>query len=196
MNNILLDELPTSYEGYHINTSFRIGVQVALISEDDELIEHEKTALICELLFGDEDGKIEHMPSAEITKQCINWFMSGWFHDKNVEGPNNGKIMDYDIDQFRIYADFLAIYGIDLNTVDMHWWAFQGLLWNMPHEKSSFLQTIELRTKKPRKNASVEEKKAIEAGHKRYDLKQKAKEYTSEEIKKIDEFDKLYLKPK
>lgn len=193
MNNILLDELPTSYEGYPINSSFRIGIMICLALEDIELTRSEQTQIVCSLLLGDEDGVIKNIPDNDTLQRCIEWFLSGWNHDNEVESEHkNIRLMDYDIDQFRIYADFLSIYGLDLNTVDLHWWAFQGLLWNMPFERSSFLQAIEIRTKKPRKGASMEERKAIEKAHKHFDLKQNKKvEFTKEEEAKIDAFDAL-----
>ncbi len=194
MNNILLDELPTEFEGYNVNTSFRVGIQISLMQDDPDLASNERVMLMTELLFGDEDGKINQLPDNETFMRCVEWFMSGWYHDKTVEKEDNRKLIDYDIDQFRIYADFISIYGIDLNTAELHWWAFQGLLWNMPHERSAFLQAIELRTKKPRKNASPEERKAIERGHKIYDLDQPKIELTVEQEQKIDAYDKLFGK--
>ena len=192
MNNILLDALPTEYEGVKVNTSFRIGIQLALLQEETGLTNRERAILSMQLLFGDEDGNVKQVPKN--ISECIRWFMTGWDHDRRVSSENqNKRLIDYDVDQFRIYADFLNIYGIDLNTADLHYWAFQGLLWNMPHERSSFLQCIEIRTKKPRKGASAEERKAISDGHKRYDLPQSKKEviYTAEEEAKIDAFDKM-----
>lgn len=192
MNNILLDALPTEYEGVKVNTSFRIGIQLALLQEETDLTNRERAILSMQLLFGDEDGNVKQVPKN--ISECIRWFMTGWDHDRRVSSENqNKRLIDYDVDQFRIYADFLNIYGIDLNTADLHFWAFQGLLWNMPHERSSFLQCIEIRTKKPRKGASAEERKAISDGHKRYDLPQSKKEvtYTAEEEAKIDAFDKM-----
>lgn len=194
MNNILLDELPTEFEGYPINTSFRIGVQISLIHTDRDLASIEKTALVKQLLFGDEDGDIANMPDNETFTRCYEWFMTGWFHDKNVASEETRRLMDFDVDQYRIYADFLSIYGIDLNTAELHWWAFQGLLWNLPAERSAFLQAIEIRTKKPRKGASPEERKAIEHGHKIYDLDQAPAELSREEINKIDAYDRLFGK--
>ncbi len=80
----------------------------------------------------------------------------------------------------------------------MHWWMFCELLWNKPSRLSSFMQVLEIRQKKPTKGASIEEKKAVENGHKLYDLKQKVvkKEYTPEEIKAIDEYDRWMAEQK
>lgn len=188
--------MPTEWHGYHINTGFHIGVQITLLMEDNAVNERMRATILSQLLFGDEDGYISSMPETmEELEECITWFMSGWSHDNNSSGDNsNEKLMDYDIDQGRIYADFLHIYGIDLETAEMHWWKFNWLLWNMPHDKSSFLQVIGYRQEKPRKGATAEERKAIVKRQEIYGLKQKPKKYKREEVKAIDEFDKMMAK--
>lgn len=195
MNNVLMDELPREWNGYVINTWFQIGIQITLLQDDDELSEKEKTEMIIYLLFGNDDGSIRDFPmEKEEQETCISWFLNGWYLDNVVNTDNKDiKMMDYDVDQWRIYADFLQIYHIDLAELDMHWWMFQGLLWNMPVENSSFMQCLQIRQKQPHKGATAEEKKAIQLGHKRFDLKQKNKKnnvYTSEEEAKIDDYDK------
>lgn len=195
MYNVFLDELPNVWNGYTLNTWYQIGVQIYLLEDDEELSKEEKTSLIIQLLFSNEDGSIREFPqSMEELSECIGWFLSGWFTDRSVDdGEPKKKVLDYDIDQWRIYADFLSIYHIDLSTSDMHWWAFQGLLWSMPYEQSSLMKVLEIRQKKPRKDASAEERRQIQLAHQRYDLKQSKKEkiYTSEEKTKIDSYDAM-----
>ena len=193
MNNVLLDELPTSWNGYQVNTWFQIGIQIQLLQDDIEMSKEEKANLMVYLLFANDDGALrEHPTTTEELADCVKWFLQGWYHDNSVEVQNKKRIMDFDVDQWRIYADFMQIYHIDLNTSDMHWWMFNGLLWNMPHEQSSFMQVLEIRQKKPRKKASAEERKAIDQGHKIYDLKAIKKEvvYTKEEENAIDDYDR------
>ena len=201
MNNILLDDLPHEWNGYIVNTWFQIGVQLSLLQEDKDISDMERAEIMIRLLFENADGSIREFPqSMEELEQCIKWFMNGWYLDNVVEPEKKElRMMDYDIDQWRIYADFLQIYHIDLSVSDMHWWMFQGLLWNMPMEQSSFMQCLEIRQKKPRKGATAAEKKAIEMGHKRFDLKPKrklVKAYTTEEEKKIDAYDEMMAKAK
>lgn len=190
MNNVLYESLPTEWNGYHINTGFHIGVQIALLMEDESVNERVRMQILLQLLFGDENGEIEKCPtSIDEVQECLDFFMSGWNHDKSSKQENQERIMDYNIDQGRIYADFMQIYGIDLQTTEMHWWKFNWLLWNMPRERSSFMQVIEIRTKKPRKGASIDERKAITKGKEVYGLKQKGKKYSEEEINAIDKYD-------
>ena len=103
-------------------------------------------------------------------------------------------MVDYDVDQWRIYADFRQIYGIDLAKVEyMHWWMFSGLLWNMPYRQSSFLQVVQTRQERPRNGASAEERRNLSKMKKIYAIEQldEKKEYTEEEKNSIDEFDRM-----
>ncbi len=190
-NNILYEPLPTEWNGYQVNTWFQIGIQVQLMIEDDSLSDYEKNESLLWLLFGEEEELREH-PQNEELGECISWFLNGWCHDNSPKQKEKQKVMDYYIDQYRIYADFRQIYGINLNEADMHWWEFCGLLWNMPYKQSSFLRVIEIRTKKIQKNMSKEEKEATEKAQETYSLEQKeTAEYTDEEKSKIDEYDRM-----
>ena len=188
MINVMLDPLPDEWHGYEINTSFRIGIQVLLVQYDKELNEYEKSDALIWLLFDDR----EH-PDGEELQECVEWFLNGWFHDKSGSSQDKRRLIDYDVDQWRIYADFRQIYGIDLSLDDMHWWMFNGLLWNMPHERSAFMQVIEIRRKKITSKMGREEKKAVQEAQQIYALDQPEvkKEYTEDEKGAIDEYDRM-----
>ena len=188
MINVMLDPLPDEWHGYEINTSFRIGIQVLLVQYDKELNEYEKSDALIWLLFDDR----EH-PDGEELQECVEWFLNGWFHDKSGSSQDKRRLIDYDVDQWRIYADFRQIYGIDLSLDDMHWWMFNGLLWNMPHERSAFMQVIEIRRKKITSKMGREEKKAVQEAQQIYALDQPEvkKEYTEDEKGASDEYDRM-----
>ncbi len=188
MINVMLDPLPEEWNGYKVNTSFRIGIQVFLVQYDKDMNAYEKADVLTGLLFDDR----EH-PDGEEFQECVQWFLNGWFHDNAGSSSDNRRLIDYDVDQWRIYADFLHAYGIDLSLDDMHWWTFNGLLWNLPYKQSSFLQVIDIRRKEITSKMGKEEKDAIREAQKIYALDQPEvpKEYTSEEIAKIDEYDRM-----
>lgn len=195
-SNILFTPLPTEWNGYEINTGFHIGVQLSLLMDDRTINERQRSLIMCQLLFGNEDGSIREIPETEEEFiECISWFMGGWNMD-NTDGEidSSVKMMDYDVDQGRIYADFLQIYGIDLEKTSMHWWKFQWLLWNMPFKDSSFIQACELRKKNPSKNASKEERDAIAHAKKIYGLERKENSLSGDQIQAIDEFDSFMEK--
>lgn len=51
MFNIMLDPLPAMWEGFPIDSDFRIGIQISQIFEDKELMDAEKFSAASELLF-------------------------------------------------------------------------------------------------------------------------------------------------
>lgn len=147
MNNVFLDDLPEEWNGYKVNTDFTIGIQMLQAKYDRALTDYEKSDMFVWLMFADADENREEYlrdhPQGQGLGECVEWFLSGWFHDNPNPDGDKTRVVDYDVDQWRIYADFRQIYGIDLATVDyMHWWMFCGLLWNMPYKLSSFLQVV------------------------------------------------------
>ena len=195
MNNVLLDDLPTEWNGYQLNTGFDIGIQIMQIQYDNTITEYEKHDMLLWLLFGDGEETREH-PCGEDFYECFKWFLNGWFHDNPDPESQNSRerVVDYDVDQWRIYADFRQIYGIDLAETDyMHWWKFCGLLWNMPYRQSSFLQVVQTRQERPRNGASAEERRNLQKRKMIYALEQleEKKEYTEEEKNAIDAFDRM-----
>lgn len=188
MINVMLDPLPDEWNGYKVNTSFRIGIQVFLMQYDKDLNAYEKSDALIWLLFDDR----EH-PEGEELQECVEWFLNGWFHDKPGSSKDKRRLVDYDIDQWRIYADFLQIYGIDLAFDEIHWWKFCGLLWNLPYKQSSFQQVIEIRRKEITSKMGKEEKKAVQEAQQIYALDQPEvkKEYTEDEKVAIDEYDRM-----
>lgn len=198
MNNILIDELPTEWRGYQVNTDYTIGIQMLQAKYDRELTDYEKSDMFVWLMFADEDENgeeylREHPQGAELA-ECVEWFLSGWFHDNPDLDGDKMRTVDYDVDQWRIYADFRQIYGIDLAAgQSMHWWMFCGLLWNMPYKLSSFLQVVGKRQEKPTKGSTPEYREALKKAQKMYALDQpeQKKEYTKEETERIDDYDRM-----
>ena len=198
MNNVLIDELPTKWRGYEVNTDFTVGIQMLQVKYDRELTDYEKSDMFVWLMFAGEDGNgneyLRAHPLGAELGECIEWFLSGWFHDNPDPDGDRTRVVDYDVDQWRIYADFRQVYGIDLAVVDsMHWWMFCGLLWNMPYKLSSFLQVVSKRQEKPSNNTSAEYRKALAKAQEIYALDQpeQKKEYTEEEKAAIDDYDRM-----
>lgn len=194
MNNVLYEPLPQEWNGYPINTWFQIGVQIYLVSEDDELLDFERAEIITELLFPRE------IPPPDEIQECVSWFLNGWCHDRSPREKKKRRLLDFNKDQWRIYADFRQIYGINLNEADLHWWEFMGMLWNMPQRQSSFLQVIEIRKKKITSKMKKEEREAIKQAQYLYglddDKNQQKREYTEEEKQKMDDVDRIRSKMK
>ena len=70
MFSILLDELPTEWNGYEIDGDFQIGIQIAQCMADDSLNNAQKLCIAAGLLFG------ENCPqSYEEIAEALEWFL-------------------------------------------------------------------------------------------------------------------------
>lgn len=207
MINPLYNKLPNKADfapQYTINTDFRIGIQVAQALSDDNLTDTDRAGVLLALMFSNEDGTMRQFPEDEETLiSLVDWLINGWDNDTNYKKERNIPIpesqhtennakqkryVDYDVDSWRIYADFLSVYKIDLNSISgMHYWAFCALLWNMPYKQSSFLSVVDIRKKKITKTTCAEEKEAIKEAQKNYAL-EPVMNYSEEEKNKIDDF--------
>lgn len=160
--NILLDELPTEYEGYEMNTDFSVGILIIQAQQDPDLSDIEKVQIISHLLFckeDDEGNDIGEYPDYKTAMEAASFLLNGWYTDNYIRADkqHHAPSTDYYMDQWRIYAAFLSQYQIDLNTVDyMHYWVFMGLMSNL--EECAFNRIANLRTEKlPKKNGMTRE---------------------------------------
>ena len=198
MFSILLDELPTQWNGYDIDGDFQIGIQISQCMNDESLNPTERMMVAAGLLFGDScPNKFE-----EIT-EALNWFLNGWNHD-NTKASGKGasskkksvETMDFDVDQWRIYAAFKSQYGIDLNVNKLHWFSFMGLLSNL--EECAFTRVIGIRQQKITGKMSADERRALKEAKLIYSIRNDSETTLSvEEQKKVEEFMKYAnIKPK
>lgn len=169
MINVLVDPLPTEWKApdgsaYAIDTDFRIGIQLCLLQEDTELTKREKAVMMMKLLFTDA------IPgNARDVEECVTFFLNGWFHDKESGEKANKRLMDFNVDQWRIYSAFLAQYRIDLDTVGyLHFWKFMGLLSSL--EECSYTRVIGIRQRKFRPKMDSEERKQLKKAKEVYEL--------------------------
>ncbi|MBQ8171768.1 MAG: hypothetical protein IJZ95_07270 [Oscillospiraceae bacterium] len=122
--NIMLDGLPTEYEGYLIRTDFRIGMQISEVLNDVNLAEPEKMYKAYELLYG------SGVPSdRETAIGGLQWFMRGG-EEENDNSHSDGKppVFDFEQDNRLVYSAFRARFGIDLTRERLHWFAFLAML--------------------------------------------------------------------
>lgn len=175
MFNILLDPLPEKWNGYPIDTDFQTGIMISQCLEDKELSEREKIYTALSLLFPQEDMR----PPFSEAVEALEWWMTEFNHDKHKKQESGPRAVDFDIDQWRIYAAFLNQYGIDLNNTKMHWFCFMGLLSNL--EECSFSRVIDIRQKKITGKMQKEEKKYFIEMKKVYALRDEEKPLTEEE---------------
>lgn len=183
MFNVMLDDLPTEYDGFPICTDFDIGIQIMQVLENEELSQQEKIDKALSLLF------LADIPDIQTAINGLLWFLTDWNHDNN-KSEDKTKVTDWDIDQWRIYAGFKQHYGINLQTDSLHFWEFMGLLTNLP--ECAYTRVVDIRAKKITNKMSKEEKSMYARLKEVYALKQsKTVEYTDEQKQAIDDFDRM-----
>ena len=69
MFDILLDHLPEDYNGFLIRPDYRIGIQIALCLQDEDLSENDRVFTAISLLFG------RGLPPLETAVEGLGWFM-------------------------------------------------------------------------------------------------------------------------
>lgn len=126
--NLIVDRLPTDYEGLKIETNFRSFVLFELLMQDNSLTKEEKVLLSIRLFYKE---KIEDIKKAT---DGILWFyrcgeeIKENKNVKNKEQNNKKQIYSYEYDSKYIYSAFLDQYGIDLNEIEyLHWFKFKAL---------------------------------------------------------------------
>lgn len=131
--NILLDKLPSSIEidgtEYPIQTDFRLMIKF------EQIIFEKKELSLAEIFSEFYMGNIP-----EDTEKALDGLL--WFFrcGKDVdELPKSSKkskkrIYSYDFDDGYIYAAFFDQYGIDLNSIQLHWWKFRDLLMSLKED--------------------------------------------------------------
>lgn len=207
MNNVILDPLPNVWvndagEEYPIETDFRIGIQMCMIQEDPDLNTQEKVEELVKLLF------VDRIPAtAQEVEECARFFLNGWFHDNESSVKENRRLIDFDVDQWRIYAAFKQQYGLDLDeAADMHFWKFMGLLSSL--NECAYTRVIDIRQRKFKPKMDKEERKSLQEAKEVYELKQRRSaeeaaeeedlfdflggnlKYSDQEKKRIEEFEK------
>ena len=131
--NLLLDKLPTEYEGLKIDTNFRSFILYELLMQDRNVSEEDKIALTLNIFYKEIPKDIKKAIDG------ILWFYSrGDIEKKETKiGKENNKkrIYSYEHDANYIYSAFLSQYGIDLNEIEyLHWWKFKSLFEGLNEE--------------------------------------------------------------
>lgn len=128
MYNCLLEQFPTEYRGSAINTSFRVGIALTLLTEDTRFPEDLKLLKAFDLLYKDK------VPDFETAFNGMMWFLSCgrseiYYLEDELQDTNE-KYIDFQFDSFDIYGAFL-VSGVDLHKSNMHWFKFMAFLNNL-----------------------------------------------------------------
>lgn len=157
--NLLIDELPTSLQinntEYPINSDFRTCLRIVMALEDNELTAQEKQVIVLVNLF----RKIpEDVPAA---MQAAQLFLNG---GKVYQDNDSPRVVSFEKDAPLIYSAFRQTHGVDLTSINLHWWQFLALMQGLDHE-SNFRQLVSLRIRVRSGKATKQEKEiAVELG--------------------------------
>lgn len=137
--NLLLDPLPEDYDGWLIRTDYRIGIQISLCLQDEDLTQEERVALALSLLYGN------GVPPLETALEGLSWFLNcGQDLREDIPAGEIAQRLWFDYDSARIAASFRKSFGIKIYREKMHWFEFMALL-DSVDEDSSLSHAIQLR---------------------------------------------------
>ena len=123
--NLLIDKLPTEYEGLKINTNFRSFILFELLMQERKIKMEDKLMIALSYFYEE--------PPKDIKKAIdgILWFYTKGKKDNKKQKKGNKtkkQIYSYEHDGDYIYSAFVSQYGLDLNEIEyLHWWKFKSL---------------------------------------------------------------------
>lgn len=133
--NILVDTLPECVEvdgtQYRIHTNFRDWIAFFLMHEDKELTDVEKIYIAM-------NWYIDQPKNSVAAYQALQEFASCESMPKSKQTrSSNTLVFSYLHDSSYLFADFLRFYQINLQTTQLHWFAFNALFEGMPEDSST-----------------------------------------------------------
>lgn len=140
MINALYEPFPESItvDGieYPIITDFREWFRFADMAEDDEISKRDKLLLMTKWLLEPPESITDELIFAILDFYRARAFErdSPEYSDIEGDGTSLPPVLNWRIDAPYIIGDFQRYYGIDLLTVEMHWWRFRLLFSALPAE--------------------------------------------------------------
>lgn len=126
--NILVDKLPTDYEGLKINTNFRSFILFELLMQDRQIEKEEKIILALNLFYAEPPKDIKKAIDGILWFYSMGTYKKEKFEEKQGQKNVKKKIYSYEHDANFIYTAFLDQYGIDLNEIEeLHWFKFKAM---------------------------------------------------------------------
>ena len=154
--NLLVSRPPESLNingcDYPIDTDFKTCLLIMLAFEDNELTAAEKQMIMLDNLYQE---KILSDDIQEAIEKAV-WFLDGGQASEEKDGSPSPRVFSFSKDDRLIYAAFRQTHGIDLHTVELHWWQFISLFMDLGSD-SVFCSLVGLRKRVKTGKASKEE---------------------------------------
>lgn len=156
--NHLIDRFPEAVridgEVYPVNTDFRVGLRIMAAFEDSKLMDFEKQAVMCGLLFQKQPPDFDRACAA-----AIKFLDCGEEPEKvDADLPQPTRVYSFTKDAKYIYSAILQTHGVDLQTVEqLHWWKFCAMFGDL-REDCAFQSIVSLRRRASKGKLTKEEK--------------------------------------
>lgn len=137
MMPLLMGGLPetVTVEGIDVplRWDFRAGVLFERLLSDERANDAAKVALGVRLYYAEED-LARGMAVEALFEAAVRFFLGG---EEPRESRGSGeRFYDWEMDAGAVYADFRAVYGVDLQKERLHWWAFRAMVEALPPESA------------------------------------------------------------
>lgn len=150
----LPDTVTVDGSDFSINTDFRVILNCLKLQTDTEIIERDRTGILCRLFYVD---RVPNNP-----KQGLENFLNIEKPDEDEPPPLPQFCFEYDADV--LFTSFLQDYNIDLTEIPyLHWHKFkmmlQGLSADSPFNNRIRLRFMDLKNFKGEERAKMEKVK-------------------------------------
>lgn len=138
-SNMLLQVLPTQIKGKKIRYDFRVMIEYEMLLKNKDMADDEKIKKAIELFF------IDMPESPEEAIEGLNWFYRCGKQRKDTGGENTSPAYDFQHDDQLLYSAFFQDYGVKLDEIQLHWWAFSAMMTGLS-EDTLFKTAVRYRT--------------------------------------------------
>ena len=180
---------------YEADLNFKTAIRCNEIAKDETIDDYERMMGIICTVFGEKGYKnVNHY------NKLLKWYLDYLSCGKEIENTNEEPDMDYIEDYDLIWTSFYSDYNrLDIDKEEMDWQKFNKLingLSNSDMGNCCVLNRVRnLRNLDTKKISDPEERQKIEKAKRQVALKKKRnhkkKQFTDEEIKNMEEFNKL-----
>ena len=165
--NLLIDPLPDGVEingtVYSINPDHRTIIRILLILEHTTFYDEERRQMALFLFY-----KVvpkDETAAFEVMMEFIRCY-------KNEEKAKEAEkiAFDFAIDSSLIFSAFFQIYGIDLTSIELHWFKFMALFADL-NDTPALVSLMQIRTAELTSDMSNDQKLRLLALQKKYRIK-------------------------
>lgn len=176
---------------FRLNTDFRAALSGLLAFEDPNLADREKQGVMMYNLFPEVDPNKLRQDEVIALQERAHWYLNGG-RSPGDEADAGPRVYSFSKDAALIFAAFRQTHGVNLQSVEMHWWSFLALFMDLGNE-TAFNQLVSLRKRVKTGKASKEERQVARELGAMFELDE-IDDRSPEERGQEDEFERLVEK--